>query len=173
MRSRLLAVSEPLLRFPAHVARERQRLRATAATLDAVSPLCVREAGEQDELRGDTALVAAGDTHLEVVGPRRARSSDAPPIGGLRPRADVTLESAARVYGSRVLAAVLTGMGNDGEAGARAVRAAGGRTIVEDERSCVVYGMPQAVVRAGLADAVVTLDDMARAITESVASPAA
>ncbi|MCU0306398.1 MAG: chemotaxis-specific protein-glutamate methyltransferase CheB [Thermoleophilia bacterium] len=143
--------------------------RALAERLDQASALTVREAADGDEIRPDTALIAPGGLHLEVAGPGRVRLSDAPPVGALRPRADITLATAATAYGRRVLGVVLTGMGNDAEAGARDVKAAGGRVLTEDESTCVIYGMPRAVEKAGLADAVVPLDVMPLAITEAVA----
>lgn len=143
--------------------------RSLAERLDAGSALEVRETRGGETIRPGVALLAQAGRHLEVSGPGQTRLSDAPPIGALRPRADVTLETAARHYGRRVLAVVLTGMGNDGEAGARAVKEAGGRVIVEDARTCVVWGMPRAVATAGLADATVPLDRMALAIVEAAA----
>ena len=113
------------------------------------------------------ALLAPGGSHLEVASRGRARLSQAPPIGALRPRADVTIASAARHHGSRVTLAVLTGMGDDGLVGARAVKEAGGTVLVEDERTCVVWGMPRSIKEAGLADAVVPLDAMPLAIAEA------
>ena len=97
------------------------------------------------------------------------RLSHAPAIGSLRPRADVTIETAARHYGARLTLVVLTGMGDDGLAGARAVRASGGTVLVEAERTCVVWGMPRVVQQAGLADAVIPLDAMPLAIAQVVA----
>ena len=85
-------------------------------------------------------------------------------MGGLRPRADFTIADAAKVFGARVLLVVLTGMGRDGLEGAKAVRAAGGRILVEAESTCTVYGMPRAVAEAGLADEVLPLDELAAAI---------
>ena len=87
-----------------------------------------------------------------------------PPVGGLRPRADFTIEDAAKLYGPRMLLVVLTGMGRDGLEGAKAVRAAGGRILCEAESTCTVYGMPRAVAEAGLADEVLPLDELADAI---------
>ena len=86
------------------------------------------------------------------------------PEGGLRPRADLTIADAARLFGPRVLLVVLTGMGKDGLEGARAVKAAGGRVLVEAESTCTVYGMPRAVAEAGLADEVLPLDQLPAAI---------
>jgi two-component system chemotaxis response regulator CheB len=98
------------------------------------------------------------------------RLSDEPAIGGLRPRADLTISDAAAVWGDRVLLVVLTGMGKDALDGAAEVRNAGGRIIVEAESSCAVHGMPRAVVQAGLADEEVDLGSMAEAILAEVGS---
>lgn len=143
--------------------------KSLAERLDGDSALRVREAEATDEIRPDTALVATAGRHLEVTGPGRVRLSDAPAIGNLKPRADITISSAARHYGGRLVVAVLTGMGNDGLQGALDARRAGARILAEDERTCVIYGMPRAVVEAGLVDAVVPLDVMPLAIVEAVA----
>jgi len=90
--------------------------------------------------------------------------SDDQPVGALRPRADLTIEDAARHWGSRIVLVVLTGMGRDGLAGATAVKAVGGRVLVEAESTCTVYGMPRAVAEAGLADEILPLDELADAI---------
>ena len=81
-----------------------------------------------------------------------------------RPSADVLFQSAAEVFGERVLAVVMTGMGDDGKEGAAWVKAQGGTVFTEAEKSCVIYGMPRSVVEAGLSDLAVTLDEMADAI---------
>jgi two-component system chemotaxis response regulator CheB len=143
--------------------------RPLTVRLDERSRLTVREAGPVDDIRPDTALVAPGGSHLEVSGRGRVRLSQAAAIGSLRPRADVTIETAARHYGARLTLVVLTGMGDDGLAGARAVRAAGGTVLVEAERTCVVWGMPRVVQEAGLADAVIPLEVMPLAIAEAAA----
>ena len=116
------------------------------------------------------ALVAPAGAHLEVSAIGQTRLSDAPAVGNLKPRADITISSAARVYGNRVLLVVLTGMGNDGELGARDLRKAGGRILTEDERTCVIYGMPRAIDVAGLSNRSVPLDAMPMAIVESIAA---
>jgi two-component system chemotaxis response regulator CheB len=129
----------------------------------------VVEAGGGEALRPGVALLAPGGSHLRLGGDRRAALSDAPPEGGLRPRADITIADAAATYGSRVVLAVLTGMGRDGLEGARAVRAAGGRIVCEAEETCTIYGMPRAVTEAGLADHVLPLGELASAIAREVA----
>ena len=142
-----------------------------AARLDAASSLTVREAADGARLEPDTALLAAGGLHLRVD-ERRARVTDESEIGGLRPRADLTIADAARAFGARLLLVVLTGMGRDGTAGAEEVRRHGGRVLVEAESTCTVYGMPRAVADAGLADAVLPLDELPGAIVRELATGA-
>ena len=114
------------------------------------------------EARQGQAYLAPGGFHLVLH--RRAEGSSvmkldtSKPVQFVRPSADVLLESAASCYGSGLLAIVLTGMGMDGANGARAVRSLGGRVVVQDERTSVIFGMPKAVVDAGAADKVVPLE---------------
>jgi two-component system chemotaxis response regulator CheB len=103
---------------------------------------------------------------------RRVRLSDDAPMGGLRPRADFTIADAAKLYGPALVLVVLTGMGKDGLEGARAVKAAGGRVLCEAESSCVVYGMPRAVVEAGLADEILPLHELPAAIAREAGESA-
>jgi two-component system chemotaxis response regulator CheB len=135
-----------------------------AARLDGASALAVREARTGDVLDPASLLVAPGGSHLRLSDDRRLRLADDAPEGGLKPRADFTIADAARLFTRRVLLVVLTGMGKDGLDGARAVKRAGGRVLVEAESTCTVYGMPRAVADAGLADAVLPLDQLADAI---------
>ena len=139
-----------------------------AARLDGASALTVREACTGDVLDPAALLVAPGGSHLRLADDRRLRLSDDAPEGGLRPRADFTIHDAARAFGRRVLLVVLTGMGKDGLDGAAAVKRAGGRILAEAESTCTVYGMPRAVVEAGLADRVLPLDALAGAIAEEL-----
>jgi two-component system chemotaxis response regulator CheB len=138
-----------------------------AERLDRGATLAVREAADGDVLAPDTLLLAPGGSHLRLDGGGArpvVRLSDEPPVGGLRPRADLTIADAAKAFGERLLLVVMTGMGKDGLEGAREVRARGGRVLAEAESSCTVYGMPRAVVEARLADDVVALDDLHEAI---------
>jgi two-component system chemotaxis response regulator CheB len=134
-----------------------------AARLDRDSALRVREAAPGDALDPGTALIAPGGRHLRLeLG--RSVLSDADPIGGLRPRADLTIADVVEMWGERTLLVVLTGMGRDGAEGARAVREAGGRVLCEAAETCTVYGMPRAVVEDGLADLTLPLHELAPAI---------
>jgi len=135
-----------------------------AARLDHASALHVREAGGGEILDPRTALIAPGGWHLRISQEGRTTLSDEPEIGGLRPRADLTILDAARLYKNRLLLVVLTGMGSDGLKGAQAVRQYGGRIIAEAQETCTVYGMPRAVKDADLVDDVLPLEQLAAAI---------
>jgi two-component system chemotaxis response regulator CheB len=135
-----------------------------AARLDAASALAVREATDGETPAPQAALVAPGGRHLRLSGNGRLRLCDEPAVEGLRPRADLLIADAVRLYGEALLLVVLTGMGKDGLEGARAVKAQGGRVLVEAESSCTIYGMPRAVAEAGLADAVLDLSELPAAI---------
>jgi two-component system chemotaxis response regulator CheB len=143
-----------------------------AAKLNELSNLEVREAAEGDEVIPGRVLLAPAGRHLTV---KRGSSGkivthlDAKPFGTLhRPSVDVMFQSAAEVYGNRILGVVMTGMGSDGKQGAAWIKSQGGLVFTEAESSCVVYGMPCVVVEAGLSDKTVALEDMPRAIMEVV-----
>jgi two-component system, chemotaxis family, protein-glutamate methylesterase/glutaminase len=136
---------------------------AMAARLARVSHLRVVEAHDGVELAPGLAVLAPGGSDLEIErkGARlvaRVVHRDERPY---HPSVDLLFESAAHACGGAVLAAVLTGMGEDGLAGARAIRAAGGRVLAESAASCVIDGMPGSVRKAGLADAEAPLERMA------------
>ncbi len=146
--------------------------RLLAERLAGLGPLPVREAAGGEALGPGTALVAPGGHHLVVAregGAGVARLDDGPPENSCRPAADTLFRSAAQAFGPGVLAVVMTGMGRDGAAGCQAVRQAGGVVLAQDRESSTVWGMPGAVVGAGLADQVVPLDDLAAEIAVRVA----
>ena len=142
--------------------------RSLAARLAEASAIAVKEAEAGDRLADGVALVAPGGHHMSVSDDGEVVLSTDPPRNGVRPSVDTTMESAARVYGDRLVGVVLTGMGKDGAAGMAAIKAAGGRTIAEHESTCVIYGMPKAVIEQGLADVVVPIQEVADAIVELV-----
>jgi len=142
-----------------------------AARLDKASLLHVREASEGDVVAREDVFIAPGGSHMHLhAGGKISLTADEEPIGGLRPRADLTIVDAARHFGRRLLLVVLTGMGRDGLDGARAVKQAGGRILVEAESTCSVYGMPRAVSEANLADGELALYDLPRAIASECAA---
>jgi two-component system chemotaxis response regulator CheB len=148
--------------------------RLMAERLNELCPFEVREAREGDELRRGLCLVAPGDFHLALVPygrGYRARLTQSPPVHHCRPAVDVLFRSAAEHAGAQAVAVLLTGMGVDGARGLQALRAAGARTLVEHEESCVVFGMPQAAIKLGAAEEVVPLPKMPQAILQALALP--
>ncbi len=139
--------------------------REFAEWLGQTVSLPVSIARHGDKLRPGTAYLAPEDVHLTLIDRNTVGLSDAPRRGYHRPSADVLFESAAESFGARTLAVVLTGMGNDGTEGLAKIHTAGGHVLIQDEASCVVYGMPGAAAAAGLADSIVALEDMAQRIT--------
>lgn len=143
-----------------------------AEKLNEISPLEVREAKEGDLLVPGLVLIAAAGRHLAFTraldGEVRATLPMHPLEKLHRPSADVLFSSAAEHYGNRVLAVVMTGMGNDGTEGAAWIKTKGGQVLTESEKSCVIYGMPRSVAEAGLSDAAISLSDMAQAITDRI-----
>jgi two-component system, chemotaxis family, protein-glutamate methylesterase/glutaminase len=117
-------------------------------------PVPVKIAEEGDLILPRRVLFAPDGAHLVVQPGGRVHLSDAEPVMGHRPSADVTLTSLAKVYGPRVAGMLLTGMGSDGAHGLLAVRHAGGLTMVQNEESCVVFGMPRAAIEIGAAQRV-------------------
>jgi two-component system chemotaxis response regulator CheB len=112
--------------------------------LDANSALTVKEAEAGDLLRPNHVYIAPGGQHLELAAAGKAvkcRISDGPPVSGHRPSADVLLRCAAKLYGPRCLGIIMTGMGRDGADGCKAIRAAGGLVLGQDEATSDVYGM--------------------------------
>jgi two-component system chemotaxis response regulator CheB len=145
--------------------------RILAERLSGLGPFPVREGTPGATVRAGDAWIAPGGHHMVV---RRAGNgvavelSDAPPENSCRPAVDVLFRSAAEAYGGSVLAVVLTGMGQDGWRGSEVIRDGGGQILAQDEETSVVWGMPGFVARAGLAEAVLPLEEMAGEITRRV-----
>lgn len=118
----------------------------------------VVEAKHDELVEPGTIYVAPSRVHFRIDFPGRVRLDEGPPIQGFRPSCDALLESVARSFGRRAIGVILTGMGRDGAAGLRAIRDAGGRTIAQDESTCVVYGMPREAVSLGAAQEVLALE---------------
>jgi two-component system chemotaxis response regulator CheB len=142
-----------------------------AKRLDTKSPLSVSEARAGDRLEPGTVLIAPGDYHVRLRSDKLGvvtQLDQGTPENYCRPSVDVLFRSAPETFGAGVLAVVLTGMGSDGAKGAARIVEAGGSVIVQDAATSVVWGMPGAVVSAGLAAEVLPLGDMARAIQARV-----
>jgi two-component system chemotaxis response regulator CheB len=135
------------------------------------SVVSVREAVSGQPLRPGEAWLAPGDYHLVLARDGdtvRLRTHQGAPENSCRPSADVLFTSVAETYGSSALAVVLTGMGQDGLRGCERIREAGGQVLVQDEATSVVWGMPGFVARAGLADQILPLDQLAPEIIQRV-----
>lgn len=138
-----------------------------AKRLSEISGLSVAEAKQGELLRPGDVRIAPGDFHLSVAKNSEGlicKLDQGPQRNSVRPAADFLFESAAANWGDRVLGIVLTGMGEDGLVGARAIKKALGCVVIQDKVSCVVFGMPGAVASDGLQDAELSLDDIAKVI---------
>jgi len=142
-----------------------------AERLTAHSNLKFSEGREGEPLRAGQGYLAPGGKHMEVVqqgGIRRIHLQEGPPENSCRPAVDVLFRSVVGVYGGGTLGVVLTGMGQDGMRGCELIRECRGQVLAQDEASSVVWGMPGAVVGAGLADKVLPLNQVANEIVRRV-----
>jgi two-component system chemotaxis response regulator CheB len=140
--------------------------------LNQLSKVAVKEAAERDLLKPGLVLLAPGGSHMRI---ERTRSLETVVILGerrddliYRPSVDELMLSVSECFPGRALGVILTGMGNDGVRGMTALKKGGGRIFAQNEETCVVYGMPKAVVDAGIADKVLAIDEMAGEIINAV-----
>ena len=136
-----------------------------AERLDSLCDMTVREAKDGDTLTNGLVLIAPGNYHmlLKRSGARYyVNVKDGPMVHHQRPAADVLFKSVAQTAGANAVGVILTGMGADGAAGMVAMKEAGAMNIAQDERSCVVFGMPKEAIKTGSVDKIVSLDNVAR-----------
>lgn len=141
--------------------------KAFAERLDKLCRITVKEAEDGDILRPGLALLAPGGKQMMIDGRGAVKILPGDERLNYKPCVDITFGSAAKSYGDKVLAVVLTGMGADGREGARLLKQGGSSIWAQDEASCVIYGMPMAIVKADLADAVYSLDEIGKHIVEA------
>ncbi|CAK7034563.1 MAG: Protein-glutamate methylesterase/protein-glutamine glutaminase 1 [Desulfovibrio sp.] len=142
-----------------------------ARRLDNACEISVKEAVSGERLQAGVAYVAPGGRHIRLEAKLATMTvivTDKPESALYKPSADVLHESVGNALGRRALGVQLTGMGSDGLEGIRVLKQKGGRALAQSDATCVVYGMPKAIVDAGLADEIVDLDDMALAIMSSL-----
>ncbi|MCU4717132.1 protein-glutamate methylesterase/protein-glutamine glutaminase [Halapricum hydrolyticum] len=143
-----------------------------AERLDARSEYDVSEAQDGARIGSGEALVAAGDQHMEVAnyshGRLRVSLTDDPPVNSVRPAVDVTMKSAAETVDDRLIGVILTGMGEDGADGIRALKERGARTIAQDEASSAVFGMPKRAIETGCVDTITSIESIPAAILDAV-----
>jgi two-component system chemotaxis response regulator CheB len=142
-----------------------------AARLDSQSQISVKEADPLERVKAGTAYVCPGGRHLRLEnrkGTLMAAVTEEPKDALYKPSANVLMETVGLALGPRALCVMLTGMGSDGLEGTKILKSKGGYAIAQSEATCVVYGMPKALVDFNLADEIVDLDDMAAAIVAAV-----
>lgn len=147
--------------------------KSMADRLNELSEISVKEAQEGDILEKGHVYVAPGGKHMEVVkmrdGSHRIALNDMPPIGGLRPCANIMFDSLTKTDYDEIICIVLTGMGADGTNGILSLnRKKPIHVIAQDAQTCVVYGMPRAIAEAGMVDEIVPLEQVAKTITKNV-----
>jgi two-component system chemotaxis response regulator CheB len=146
---------------------------ALAERLQSRSAIPVKEAHDGDIAQADRVYLAPGGRHMKVApGPQGEiviRITDDPPENACRPSVDYLFRSVALHFPGRSIAAILTGMGNDGAEGMRMLKRGGSLTIAQDEASCVVFGMPREAILAGVVDTVVPLSKIAATIMRAIA----
>lgn len=143
--------------------------RSFAERMDRCTQLSVSEAVDGQQILPGHVLIAPGDMHMEVVrdGARYVcRLHQKEPVNRHRPSVDVLFDSVAENVGQNAIGVILTGMGKDGAKGMKRMKDAGARTLSQDEKSCVVWGMPKAAVNAGGVDLEVSLSDIPGKVQE-------
>lgn len=142
--------------------------KSLASRLNLISKIEVKEAEQRDKIEPGIAFVAPGGYHMKINDKGFIKLTKEPPVNGVRPSADVTIECAARIYRERAIGVILTGMGFDGTRGGYLLKKAGGKTIAEDIKTSVVEGMPSSLIKSGNADIVAPIDKVAEEIMKIV-----
>ena len=133
-----------------------------------VSQIKVKDAEPGEIIQTGCVYVCPGTHHMRVTPTGRITLDDGPRISGYRPCADVTLETVASFAGPMSVATILTGMGNDGSRGVRAIHANGGHVLAQDEATSIIFGMPSEAIKTGVVDHVVPIEQMYHAIEKRV-----
>lgn len=144
--------------------------KSLASRLNDISQLTVSEAQEGDIIQTGRAYIAPGGYHMILRSKNIIGLNQDPPVHSVRPSVDVTLESVVNFYNSKIIGVILTGMGYDGSKGITLVKKMGGKSIAQDEATCVVYGMPRIIVEMGKADKVLPIQNVADEIVSMLMS---
>src|SRR5256886_2870959 len=140
-----------------------------AAQLEEFTEISVKEAAANDVLQPGSLYICPGGQHLRVSPTARIQlDATTGRLNGYLPNIDVTLESVAAFAGPMAIAAILTGMGNDGAIGAKAIKSAGGIVYAQDEATSVIFGMPAEAIKTGAVEQVLPIDDIYSAIEKRV-----
>jgi two-component system chemotaxis response regulator CheB len=141
--------------------------RSLAERLDKHSAVHVKEGKVGDSITNGSALVAPGGYHT-IVNNGKLRLNKGTRVNIIRPSVDVTMQSIAKTYGSNAIGVILTGMGNDGAEGIKAIKERGGKTIACDENISAIFGMPKEAIKLGYVDEIVPLYEIADTIMSTV-----
>ena len=143
-----------------------------ADRLNSMSALEVKEAEDGEVVRNGVVYIAPGGFHMTLQKDKITnvivKISESPNNVLHRPSVDVMLDSVQQIYGKSMLGVIMTGMGKDGMEGIKKLKASGGHCIAQNEETCVVYGMPRAIVDNGLADIVASLEEIPKLINEAM-----
>ncbi len=145
--------------------------REFAKGLHDICPMTVKEAEDEDAISVGTIYIAPGNKHMTVTdsgGLKVIKLNDDAPVLGHRPSVEVLFDSVAEQYGNRVISVIMTGMGKDGAKGIKKIWSNGGITLAQDEKSCVVFGMPKVAIDSGAIDEVLPLNDLPQRINDIV-----
>lgn len=147
--------------------------KSLAASLDKKCALTVKEAVDREPLQANTVYIAPGGKQMKIVASadglnRQIKITNDPPENSCKPSADYLFRSIADYYVGRTTAVIMTGMGSDGSEGLKVIKNKGGYIIAQDEKTCVVFGMPKAPIENGITDTIVPLDKIAGEITKSL-----
>src|SRR5215468_103288 len=136
--------------------------------LGEISRIRVKEAEAGEIVVPGQLYICPGSHHMRISPTGRVSLDDGPRIGGYRPCADLTFETAAEYFGPMTIGVILTGMGNDGSKGVQTVKNVGGHVIVQDESSAVIFGMPQEAIKTGAVDQILPMESIYHAIEKRV-----
>lgn len=147
--------------------------KSLAASLDKKCALTVKEAEDRETLQDNTIYIAPGGKQMKLVAStdgrnRQIKITNDPPENSCRPSVDYLFRSVADYYVGRTTAVIMTGMGSDGTEGLKVLKEKGGYIIAQNEKSCVVYGMPKAPIESGITDVIAPLDLIAGEILKSI-----
>ena len=143
-----------------------------AERLNAISSVEVKEAENGEIVRQGVVYIAPGGFHLTLLRDKLSnvviQTSELPKDILYKPSVDIMIDSVQSIYGKNILCVIMTGMGKDGLESIKKLKSVGGHCIAQDEESCVVYGMPRAIVDNGLADIVASLDEIPKIINQAI-----
>ncbi len=143
----------------------------TKAFADRLNNLCkieVKEAAKGDQMKKGAALIAPGGYHMVVSSEGYVTLNQDPPVEHVRPAVNVMLDSAIKIYGSKIIGVILTGMGKDGADSMESLKKRGGKTIVQDQSTSVIFSMPKSVIDRGAADVIAPIQDIGGILTQAL-----